>query len=350
MHLEALSNAFGPSSAEDDVRRLIFEAVKPHVDAWRVDTMGNLFVTRHRRLDGPLPPPVMLAAHMDEVGFIITEVKKNGLLKFKAVGGFDPRVLLGKAVVVGPERLPGVIGLKPIHLLKSGEFDTVGGIDTMFIDVGADSDASAKVKPGDLATFATRFSYLGGQAETGPTAGRVKGKALDDRVGCALLIELLQGDYPFDLMGVFTVQEEIGLRGARVAGYAVNPAVTIVLECTAADDLPRRDETAEPGIPVLGGGPALTAMDRSFIAHRPLLDVLINTAEAAGLPWQFKRPGIGGTDAGAIHLTRAGVPTAVVSVPARYIHSPAAIIDLADFWHTHQLVQAALPRLAEQSW
>ena len=220
----------------------------------------------------------------------------------------------------------------------------------MFIDVGADSDASAKVKPGDLATFATEFSYLGGLAETSPTAGRVKGKALDDRVGCALLIELLQGDYPFDLVGVFTVQEEIGLRGARVAGYAVNPAVTIVLECTAADDLPRRDETAEPGIPVLGGGPALTAMDRSFIAHRPLLDLLIATAEAAGLPWQFKRPGIGGTDAGAIHLTRAGVPTAVVSVPARYIHSPAAIIDLADFWHTHQLVQAVLPRLAEQSW
>jgi endoglucanase len=348
MLLEKLSNAFGVSSVEDDVRKLIIEAVKAHADAWRVDTMGNLFVTRNHRLATEKPLRVMVTAHMDEVGFMISEVTSNGRLKFKTVGGFDRRVLLGKTVVVGKERLPGVIGLKPVHLLKSGEYDKVSDTDSMYIDIGAGSDSNGKVSVGDFATFATKFGYMGANKRNRPDRGLVKGKAFDNRVGCAILVELLTGDYPVDLSAVFTVQEEIGLRGARVAAYAANPDIAFILECTAADDLPRMDEEADESFPRLGDGPAITVMDRSFIADRALVDLLIAVAEAEKIPYQFKKPGIGGTDAGAVHLAREGIPSAAVSVPARYIHAPAAIIDLADFWNAVKLMQATLQKLPEQ--
>ncbi len=349
--LEQLSNAFGVSGMEEDVRRIIVEAVKPLADELRADTMGNLFALRRARQPHSGDPlRVMVTAHMDEVGFLITKITGSGLLKFKTVGGFDPRVLLGKTVVVGKDRLPGVIGMKPVHLLKASERRKVGDIDSMYIDIGATSDSPGKVKPGDFATFDTRFAPMGGGDAASPGSGLVKGKALDNRVGCALLVELLQGDYPVDVVGVFTVQEEAGLRGARVAAYSANPHAALVLECTAADDLPRTDDDAEQGIPRLGLGPAITVMDRTVIADRRWVDLLLETAGAQSIPCQFKRPGIGGTDAGAIHVAREGIPTAVVSVPARYIHSPAALIDLADFEHTRQLVQAALARLPEINW
>jgi endoglucanase len=352
MYLEQLSNAFGVSSLEDEVRKIIIEAAEPHADEWRVDTIGNLFVTRKHRLEvSGSPLRVMVTAHMDEVGFIISKIDSSGRLKFKPIGGFDRRVLLGKGVVVGKEHLPGVIGLKPVHLLGRDNQDKVGDIDSMYLDIGAENASAGKVGVGDFATFSTRFGYLGGEAEEHPPdRGLVKGKALDNRAGCAILLELLKGDYPVDLLAVFTVQEEIGLRGARVAAYAVEPDLAFILECTAADDLPAMDEEADEGFPRLGDGPALTVMDRSFIADRRLVDLLIDTAEKAQIPYQFKRPGIGGTDAGAVHLTREGVPSAAVSVPARYIHSPAAILDLADFWHSVNLMQATLKRLPEQKW
>jgi endoglucanase len=349
MFLEQLSNAFGVSSVEGEVRKIIIEAIKPHVGEWRVDTMGNLFTLRKQRL-GPTESPlrVMVTAHMDEVGFIISDVKGDGTLKFKSIGGFDRRVLLGKTVVVGQERLPGVIGLKPVHLLKGDERRRVSGIESMYIDVGAENSSGAKVSAGDFATFATQFGHLGGDGESSEEQGLVKGKALDNRAGCAMLIELLKEDYPVDFHAVFTVQEEIGLRGARVASYTVNPDLAFILECTAADDLPRMDDTEDEGYPRLGAGPAITVMDRSFIADRGLVDLLIHTAEAEGLPYQFKRPGVGGTDAGAVHMAREGIPSAAVSIPARYIHSPAAILDLADFWNSIKLVQATLKQLPEK--
>ncbi len=352
MYLEQLSNAFGVSGVEGEVRKIIINAAKPHADEWRVDTMGNLFVTRRARgqLSGS-PLRVLVTAHMDEVGFMISKIEKNGRLKFKAVGSFDRRVLLGKAVVVGKERLPGVIGLKPVHLLKGDQSNRVDELDSMYIDIGANDDkAGGQVEVGEFATFATKFGRLGGQNRSRPDRGLVKGKAMDDRAGCAVLLELLAGDYPVDLIAVFTVQEEIGLRGARVAAYAAQPDLAFILECTAADDLPHPDRDENDGFPRLGDGPAITVMDRSFIADRRLVDLLIKTAETEGLPYQFKRPGIGATDAGAVHLAREGVPSVVVSVPARYIHAPAAILDLADFWHTVKLMQAALQRLPDQEW
>lgn len=372
MYLEKLSNAFGVSSAEDDVRKIILEVAREYADEWRVDTMGNLFFSRKSRLSSPASNlRVMVTAHMDEVGFMISEVKSDGNLKFKPVGSFDRRVLLGKTLVIGADRIPGVIGIKPIHLTKGSERRKIDAIDSMYIDVGASNKESAKVKPGDFATFATQFGYLGrpsapaeesatingatdmpngetdAEAATLPQQGLVKGKAFDNRAGCAMLLELLKGDYPVDLLAVFTVQEELGVRGAKVAAYTANPDVAFILEATAADDLPRLDEEAELGIPRLGDGPAITVMDRSFIPNRQLIDLLINQAETAGLPYQFKRPGVGGTDGGAIHLARQGVPGAVVSVPTRYIHSPVAVLDLTDLWNTVKLMQATLTQLPD---
>jgi endoglucanase len=176
----------------------------------------------------------------------------------------------------------------------------------------------------------------------------VKGKAFDNRVGCAMLLELLESDYPFDLLAVFTVQEEVGARGAAVATYTANPDCAFVLEAPTTDDLPPPEEDAPEGFPRIGDGPVITVMDRSMISNRRLVDLLVNTAEAEGIPYQFKRPGIGGTDAGAIHKVREGVPSVVVSVPTRYIHAPVALLDLADFWHTVKLMQATLNRLPQE--
>ncbi|MDM8519495.1 M42 family metallopeptidase [Anaerolineales bacterium HSG6] len=350
MYLEKLSNAFGVSGSEENVRDMIVEIAKPYADEWQVDTMGNLFITRQARRGSKTPAQrVMVTAHMDEVGFLISKINNDGLLKFETIGGFDKRVLLGKSLVIGKNRIPGVIGLKPIHLLDHTERQSVPSIKSMYIDVGANSKGGTKVNIGDSATFSTQFGYLGGtpvEADSPPPKqGRVKGKAFDDRVGCAILLELLKDEYDFDLIAVFTVQEEIGVRGAKVAAYRANPDLAIILECTAADDLPRPNEEDEVGIPRLGDGPAITIMDRTFIANRSLVDLLTETAINEGIPYQFKRPGIGGTDAKEIHIARSGVPSAVVSVPARYIHAPAAVLDLADFWHAVELVQATLEHL-----
>ena len=351
MNLEQLSNAFGVSSVEDEVRKIIVAAAQPYADSWRADTMGNLFFTRRpRRQTTTQPLRVMVTAHMDEVGFIISQITKEGLLKFKPIGGFDPRVLLGKRVVVGPAKIPGIIGLKPGHLVSGKERNRVDSIKTMYIDTGATDDkTNRQIKVGDFATFATQFGRLGGQARHRRDRGLVKGKAFDNRAGCAVLLELLKEDYPLELIAVFTVQEEIGLRGARAAAYQVDPDLAFVLEATPADDLPRQTDDAPEGFPRLGEGAVITLMDRSFIADRRLVDLLISTAEREAISYQFKRPGLGGTDAGAVHLTREGVPSGVVSVPTRYIHAPAAVLNLADFWRVVALMRAVLHRLPEQA-
>jgi len=349
MLLEQLSNAFGVSSVENDVRKIIVEAAKPYADAWHIDTMGNVFFTRKRRIKTSKKTlRVMVTAHMDEVGFIITKITEQGHLKFKPVGNINQRVLLGKAVVVGPKRIPGVIGLKPIHLLTSEAQYKVDDIDTMVIDIGALDGDTGKVKIGEFATFATKFDRLGGQTRYRKDRGLVKGKAFDNRAGCAMLLELLNGDYPLDLLAVFTVQEEVGARGASVAAYTASPDFAFILEAPTTDDLPPLDEDAPEGFPRIGDGPIITVMDRSVISDRRLVDLLVNTAVVEGIPHQFKRPGIGGTDAGAIHKVREGVPSVVVSVPTRYIHSPVAVLDLADFWNTIKLMQATLTRLPQE--
>jgi endoglucanase len=329
--LKELSEAFGVSGCEEEVRKLIIEAIQGYVDDYSVDTIGNLIALKK----GPPRPSlkVMVAAHMDEVGLMVTHIEKDGTLRFRPVGGIDSRILLSKVVLIGEGKVPGVIGTKPIHLLKDEERRKVVKVDQMAIDIGASSkeEAEEAVKVGDYAAFATDFVQLG---------DTVKGKAFDDRVGCAVLIELLKERYPFDLYAVFTVQEEVGLRGARVAAYAIEPDLAFVLEGTICDDMPKKKDVS-PTTEV-GKGPAITIVDRTFFADRRLIKLLIETAEEEGIPYQFKQPVVGGTDAGAIHLTKEGVPSATVAVPCRYLHSPTCLLSLADFENTVRLMKAAL--------
>ncbi len=340
MLLEKLSQAFGVSGCEDEVREIITDAIKDHVDEVRVDSMGNLIALK--RGTGESELKVMVAAHMDEVGLMITHLdEETGAIRFRPVGGIDDRILLSKVVLIGKDRLPGIIGAKPVHLVKEKERKQVVKVDQMAIDIGAKNKAAAEeaVKVGDYAVFATDFCPL-----TEDGLRTVKGKAFDDRTGCAVLIELLKERYPFDLYSVFTVQEEVGLRGARVAAYAIEPDVAFALEGTICDDMPKKKDVSPST--ELGAGPAITIMDRSFIADRNLVKLLVETAEELDIPYQFKQPGVGGTDAGAIHLVKEGVPSVTVAVPCRYIHSPVCLLSLEDFENTVRLMKGALARLA----
>jgi endoglucanase len=342
--LKELSEAIGVSGNEDAVRKIIAEAVRDHVDELRTDTIGNLFAVRLQ----PLPKgkqargargrfKVMIAAHMDEVGLMITGYDGSGGLRFRPVGGIDDRILPGKVLLVGPDKIHGVIGVKPVHLLKGDESKQVVKMDDMRIDIGASSKEEAEklVKLGELAAFSTRYRQVGRTAT---------GKAFDDRAGCAVLVELLRSTrFPFDLHAVFTVQEEVGLRGAHVAASAIEPDCAFVLEGTICDDLPKDKDTSPTT--ELGKGPAISLMDRSAFADRRLVDHLIATAEKLGIPYQFKQPGVGGTDAGAITRSKAGVPSVPVSVPCRFIHSPVARLSLDDFENTVRLMRESLKRL-----
>ncbi len=343
MILQQLSEAPGPSGREEAVRQVVVEAIQDHVDSYRVDALGNCIALKKGtgQVSAGRPQRVMISAHMDEVALMVIKITSEGLLRFRKIGGIDDRVLPSKRVLVGEKRVPGVIGCKPVHLLKEAERGQVTSSDDLYIDIGTTSSAAAErlVQPGDYAVFDTPY-------EAWPQGPLVKGKAFDDRAGCAVLVELLRGDpYPFDLYGVFTVQEEVGLRGARVAAYAVNPDAAIALEGTICDDMPKKKDISPTTM--LGHGPSITLMDRSVIADRRLVKLLVETAQAEGIPYQFKQPLMGGTDAGAIHLAREGVPTTVVSIPSRYIHSPVTLLSLEDLENTLKLMRAALVKLAD---
>ena len=346
MLLERLSNAFGPSGCEQEVRGLILEAIADDIDEHRVDALGNLITLRRARTGSASGPHrrIMVAAHMDEVGLMITHIEthieREGWLRFVPVGGVDARVLPAKAVVIGPKRVPGVIGTKPIHLLRKDERKKVTRIEDLYIDIGVSdrSQAEASVQVGDYAVFNTRFCKM-----KGSPLRAVKGKAFDDRAGCAVLAQLLKQDYAFDLYATFTTQEEVGLRGARVAAYAVEPDVAFVLEGTICDDTPKKRDVSS--VTQMGKGPAITIMDRSIIVDKRLVKLLLKCADVLGIPHQLKQPAAGSTDAGAIHLAREGIPTAVVSVPSRYIHSPVCMLSLSDLEHTVSLMAEALHRL-----
>lgn len=333
-----LSDAAGVSGAEGPVRDIIWSHLRGQVDEAFTDTMGNLFVARHNDRPGPR---IMVSAHMDEVGLMITHVEKDGTLRFSPVGGIDRRILPGRAVRIGEKDVPGVIGARPIHLSSPADRRRVPPLDELYIDIGAADQAAAEklVKRGDRATFATACEPFGD--------GLLKGKALDNRVGCALLIRTMAMECPFPLWGAFTVQEEVGLRGARVAAYRLAPDLALILEGTTCADTPGTDDHLVSTR--LGQGPAITFMDASLIADRIMVEELIAAAERAGVPWQWKGTTMGGTDGGAVHRVREGVPTAVLSVPCRYIHGPAAVMSLADFESARRTVEAFLAEL-ERVW
>jgi len=341
--LKDLCEARGVSGDEAAVRQVILDAVREHVDEHRVDALGNLLCLRKargREAGSPAPERVMVAAHMDEVGLIVTGINDDGTLRFGKVGGIDDRVLVARKVLIGKDAVPGVIGTAPIHLVAASDRNKAVDADGLVIDIGATSKAGAErlVHVGDCASFAISFETLDDKG-----LRTVKGKAFDDRVGCAILAALLAEDYSFDLWAAFTAQEEVGLRGSKVAAHRIDPDLAFALEGTICDDLPKERDVSP--VTEVGKGPAITFMDRSVIADGRLVRLLVRAAEENGIPYQFKRAVAGGTDSGAIHLSRAGIPSVTVAVPVRYIHAPAGILSRQDLDHAVALMKAALHAL-----
>jgi endoglucanase len=333
--LEKLCNIIAVSGDEGEVRKVVLEAVKPFADEVKVDALGSVLVTRRGKARTRLR--VMLDAHMDEVGLIIVDDDGEGLYRFETVGGIDVRHLVGKQVYVGKERTPGVIGARPIHLMNTDEYTKKVPLDALRIDLGL----SGKAKVGDRAGFATRFRRVG------PS---IMAKSIDDRIGVATLIELIKQAPPdIDLCAAFSVQEEIGLRGAKVAAQYFQPDVAIAIDSTPANDLPLHNGKENTSYNTkLGLGPAIYVMDGSTLHDPRLVHFLRETAEAEKIPYQIRQPGGGGTDSGAIQRALSGIPTVSVSVPHRYTHSPVSIARLDDWKHTLNLLHAALRRVTPE--
>lgn len=337
MLLARLTEVCGAPGQEGEVRDLIRTEIAPYADEIKTDALGNLLAIKNSAAPGP---KVMLAAHMDEVALMIVGIEGNGYLKFRPIGGVDPRVLVAKTVIVGSKKVTGVIGSKPIHLQRPEERQRALTIQELLIDIGAKNkeEAESLVKLGDIAYFTTKYEEFG--------QNKVKAKALDDRVGCALAIRLFQEEVAFPLIAAFTVQEEVGLRGAGVAAYQIEPDIALVLEGTTASDVPETKEHKHATS--VGKGAAITVMDRATIPHPPLVRELFELAAKKSIPVQVRRANTGGTDAGRIQLTKEGAKVATIAVPCRYIHSPVSVMSKEDFEGVYQLVKSYLQRLQER--
>jgi len=331
--LKNLCEAGGVPGYEDEVRRLVMEAVGSYTDTLEADALGNLYAGKGADRPGP---HITFAAHTDEVGLMVERVTDEGYLKFTTLGGIDPRVLPAKRVRVGGQAIAGVIGVNPFHYSNTDEADTkVIPVCELHIDIGASSRSQAErfAEPGTPVWFDTAFERHGDV---------LKAKAFDDRAGCYMLAELARHEFDSPVSLVWTVQEELGLRGARLIASRLKPDVLVVLEGTAAGEAPA-DAVHSPS---LGKGPVITILDRSVAADERLVELFVRTADESRIPWQFKRPLVGGTDAGAVVRTRP-VRAAVLAIPARYIHSPVALADAKDIINTIELVKRAAERFKE---
>ena len=328
----------GVSSFEEEVRAFLMDRAATFADDMRVDAMGNLIVFKKGKKS--TGNKLMLCAHMDEVGLIIRSITEEGYLKFDAIGGINRRVLLGKQVEVGPNKVKGVIGLKAYHLVSREEEKVVPKLETFYIDIGAKNKAKAEklVSVGDCGVFVSDCVEFG--------AGMLKAKALDDRIGCAVMLKLLEEELPLDCTFVFTVQEEVGTRGAFGAAFSVTPELALILETTTAADLPGVEGHQKVCAP--GKGPVIPFMDNGSIADRGLFELLRDTAEAHGIPWQTKHYIAGGNDASAVQRSKAGVRTVTLSAAVRYLHAPASVASIQDMEHILQLTRHFLNAVAER--
>lgn len=336
--LKELCRLNGVSGAEDPVRNFIQTQAQPYADSLRSDALGNLIVFKRGKKS--TENKLLLAAHMDEVGVIVTRITEEGFLKFDFVGGVDRRVAIGKPVVLGENEIPGLIGLKAIHLVSREEEEKVPKTDALYIDIGAKDreEAEKLVPPG------TYGSFVGPPQEFGQ--GFLKAKAIDDRIGCAIMLELLKEDLPLDVTFAFTAQEEVGTRGAFGTAFSVSPEVALVLETTTAADLPGVEGARRVCAP--GKGPVISYMDGATIYDRDLFENLRRLAEEHGIPWQTKEYIAGGNDARTIQRSRSGVRVAALSAAVRYLHAPATVGSLADFENMWKLTRLFLADQAAQ--
>jgi len=317
----------GPSGYETKIREVVRSEVEPLVDEMRVDNLGNLITRIGQKTAKGLR--IMLVAHIDEIGVMVTHVDKNGFVRFTTLGGVFPQSLRGKRVHFLNGEF-GVIG-------NEGVFRTSGSatIEKFYIDVGATSQKDCPVRIGDVAAFDRSFIDLG---------RRIVSKAMDDRVGVAVLIETLRQirkqkiSTPHEIYFVFSTQEEVGVRGATGAAYGIDPDIGLAVDVAPTGDTPKglKMDVA------LGGGPAIKVRDRSMLSDPRIVNWMVETAQKAGLPYQMEILELGGTDARAIQLTRAGVPAGCLSIPCRYVHSPSEMVDIYDIKNSVSLLTELL--------
>ena len=335
--LKTLCYLSGASGFEDEVRDYILERVMPYADGIVTDTMGNLIISKKGKTN--CGRKILLCAHMDEVGLIITGIDDDGFLRFDFIGGVDRRVVIGKRVYIGKDRVHGVIGIKAYHHVDKDEEKDVPKLDELYIDIGVKSKEEAKelIALGDPAVFDDSVLEFG--------EGFLKAKAIDDRVGCAAMIKLIENELPCDCTFAFTVQEEIGTRGARIAAARVNPDVAIILEGTTAADLPEVPQGK--CICALGDGLVIPFMDKGAVYSRGLYRTITELADKNSIRWQTKTMIAGGTDAQAIQRSGNGVDTIAISAPMRNIHSPACIAKISDFEDMPRLALLLLEALTD---
>ena len=321
--IKKLTETFSPSGYESAIREVIMDEIKDLADEIRVDALGNLIARK-----GSGGKKIMLAAHMDEIGLIVNHVDENGFARFSPLGGVFPQTLVGSRVTF----TNGVAGVIGAHFLFRPA--KIVPLTKMYIDVGATSPKDCPVQIGDVAAFDRPFVEMG--------KNRLVAKSMDDRIGVAVLIETMKKlkSMPHELYFVFTVQEEVGVRGAITSAYGVNPDIGIAIDVTGADDAPEMDtETI-----FLGKGPTLKFKDAGSLGDPRLIESFMKTAEKNKIPYQREVATMGGTDARAIQLTRAGVPAVTVSIPCRYVHSPSEMVDLNDVKNTVKLLTSFLEK------
>lgn len=330
--IRELTEKKGAPGNEKEVRDYILEKAKQFADEVNVDRLGNVIAKKKGTCS---EKTVLLSAHMDEVGFIVVGAEENGLIRYMCLGSIDPRVVVSKRVVIGKDSVPGVIGAKAIHLQSAAERGRVLGHGELRIDIGAKTReaAEALVSPGDYITFDTPFYGFGD--------GFVRSRALDDRVGCLTLLRVLEaGPYPVDVICAFTTMEELGCKGAKGAGFALQSDVALNFEGTAANDLGCVPEHFQ--VCRCGQGVAISFADNSSLAHRGLFKALLNVGKENNIAWQIKQGVTGSNDAGAIQTAAGARPTCVLSVPCRYIHSGACVCKLSDIDAQFALTDAYL--------
>jgi len=327
--IKKLTESYGPSGREERIREMIRGEIEGLADEMRVDAMGNLIALRRGSGDGL---KVMLAAHMDEIGIIVTHVDEKGFLRFAPVGGVRPLALLGGRAVFAD----GTVGTFGLEKREPEEAKKVPGFDKLYLDVGAKDKESAPVGVGDIACFQRPFAAQG---------DRLMAKGFDDRIGCAVLIQVMRDveTSPHDVYFVFSVQEEVGLRGAITSAYGIQPDLGISVDVTGTGDTPEARTMAVS----LGEGPAVKVKDGGMLAHPAVKDLLIETAEELGIPYQLEVLAGGTTDAMAIQVSREGVPAGCLSIPCRYVHTPSEMVDHNDVLNAVKLFVALLSKPIE---
>jgi len=334
-NLKELCQLCGVSGNEEKIREYIISQIRDYCE-YSVDALGNIIAFKKGK--NPAKNKVMLDAHMDEVGLIVTSVQSDGTLTIDSVGGVDPSVVIGRQVLVGEKEMPGVIGSQAVHKLSAEQRDKKPKMSSLYVDFGAmdKEDASKYVRPGDIVYFKSEYIEFGDDM--------IKAKAIDDRFGCAMLIELIKSEIPYDAYFTFTVQEEIGLRGAKTAAFAVNPDFAIVCETTTAADIEGVSDNQT--VCKLGNGAVVSFMDRSTVYDRELFKTAFELAEQKNIKCQTKTKIAGGNNSGAIHISGNGVRTVAVSAPCRYLHSPSCVVNKKDLESCFEMVKALLEKTA----